>query len=96
MWHNLNDFQFGVRASGGVEAILHSTNMVLRKSHKDGSLDILMVILYNDFNMVDQSSLLCEVMTRCLSISLWVDFLYAWVMSLYLEGGHIMSTTRVQ
>ena len=37
----LNDFQFGVGVSGGVEAVLHSANRVLSEHHADGSLVML-------------------------------------------------------
>lgn len=50
---HLNDFQFGVRVSGGAKVILHGANKVLSKRNIDGSLPILMVDFSNSFNMVD-------------------------------------------
>ncbi|KAJ0755819.1 putative reverse transcriptase domain, exostosin, DNA/RNA polymerase superfamily [Helianthus annuus] len=92
----LNDFQFGVRVSGGAEAILHSVNRVLSERHTDGSLAMLTVDFSNAFNQVDRSALLREVRMRCPSISLWVEFLYGQPARLYLGDGHIWSTTGVQ
>jgi hypothetical protein len=57
----LNEFQFGVRISGGAEPILHGANRVLSQRHRDGSL-----------TMVDRTTLLREVRGICPSISLWV------------------------
>ncbi|GJU44937.1 putative reverse transcriptase domain-containing protein, partial [Tanacetum coccineum] len=59
----LGDFQFGVGMSGGVEAILHSANRVLREYHNDGSLAMLTVDFSNAFNLVDRSALLHESAT---------------------------------
>lgn len=50
---NLNDFHFRVRVSSGVESILDSSNRVLSKRHKDGSLTMLMVYFMNVDNLVD-------------------------------------------
>lgn len=41
----LNDFQFEIRVSGGVEVILHNINAMLNKRHEDGSLAMLTVHL---------------------------------------------------
>jgi hypothetical protein len=71
-----NEFQFGVGVSGGAEAILNSVNMVLNLQHEDGSSTMLTVDFLNTFNLVDKSTLLREVRFKCLSISLWVEFLY--------------------
>ncbi|MCI46854.1 hypothetical protein A2U01_0068095, partial [Trifolium medium] len=46
--------------------------------------------------MVDRSALLHEMIVRCPSISLWVEFLYGKSTRLYLGDEHIMSATRVQ
>ncbi|GJV68014.1 putative reverse transcriptase domain-containing protein [Tanacetum coccineum] len=61
----LGDFQFGVRVSGGAEAILHSANRVLSEYHNNGSLAMLIVDFSNAFNLVDRSALLHEVRVRC-------------------------------
>ncbi|MCI32987.1 reverse transcriptase-like protein, partial [Trifolium medium] len=45
----LTHFQFGVRVSGGAEAILHSANRVLGKRYEDGSLAMLTVDFSNAF-----------------------------------------------
>ncbi|XP_021991069.1 uncharacterized protein LOC110887808 [Helianthus annuus] len=92
----LNDFQFRVGVWGGVEAILHTVNRVLNERHIDGSLAMLTIDFSNAFNQVDRSALLREVRMRCLSISLWVEFLYGQPARLYLRDGHIWSTTGVQ
>ncbi|KAK2403511.1 transcription initiation factor TFIID subunit [Trifolium repens] len=92
----LNDFQFGVGTSGGVEAILHSANRLLSQRHEDGSLAMLAIDFSNIFNMVDMSALLHEVRVRCPSISLWVEFLYGRATRLYIGDDHIMSSTGVQ
>lgn len=60
----LNDFQFGVRVSGGAEAILHSANMVLSKRHGDGSLTMLTIDFTNTFYLLDLSTILWEVRMR--------------------------------
>ncbi|GJZ59585.1 hypothetical protein Tco_0615401 [Tanacetum coccineum] len=54
----LSDFQFGVRVSGGAEAILHSVILVLSEYHNDGSLAMLTVDFSNAFILVDRSTLL--------------------------------------
>ncbi|XP_023771142.2 uncharacterized protein LOC111919782 [Lactuca sativa] len=92
----LNDFQFGVGVSGGVEAVLHSANRVLSEHHADGSLVMLTVDFLNAFNLVDRSALLHEVKKMCPSISLWVKFLYGQAARLYIGDQHIWSVTGVQ
>ncbi|GJY42790.1 putative reverse transcriptase domain-containing protein [Tanacetum coccineum] len=69
---------------------------VCRKFHSDGSLAMLTVDFSNAFNLVDRTTLLHEVRTRCPSISLWVDFLYGQSARLYVGDDHIWSTTGVQ
>ncbi|GKB32178.1 hypothetical protein Tco_0871579 [Tanacetum coccineum] len=99
----LGDFQFGVGVPSGAEAVLHGANRFLNKFHSDGSLAMLTVYFSNAFNLVDRTTLLHEVRTRCPSISLWVDFLYgqsardccqllfhAW----YLDDGTIIGDTK--
>ncbi|GJR72939.1 putative reverse transcriptase domain-containing protein [Tanacetum coccineum] len=92
----LRDFQFRVGVPSGAEAVLHGANRFLNKFHSDGSLAMLTVDFSNAFNLVDQTTLLHEVQTRCPSISLWVDFLYGQSARLYVGDDHICSTTRVQ
>lgn len=92
----LGDFQFGVGVPSGAEAVLHGANRFLNKFHSDGSLAMLTVDFSNAFNLVDRTSLLHEVRTRCPSISLWVDFLYGQSARLYVGDDHIWSTTGVQ
>nr|GEU91684.1 putative reverse transcriptase domain-containing protein [Tanacetum cinerariifolium] len=57
----LSDFQYEVRVSGGVEAVLHSVNRLLSEYHNDGSLSMLIVHFSNAFNLVDRSALLHEL-----------------------------------
>nr|GEX86755.1 putative reverse transcriptase domain-containing protein [Tanacetum cinerariifolium] len=57
---------------------------------------MLTVDLFNAFNLVDRTTLLHKVRTRCPSISLWVDFLYGQSVSLYVGDDHICSTTGVR
>ncbi|GJR26184.1 putative reverse transcriptase domain-containing protein [Tanacetum coccineum] len=92
----VGDFQFGVGVPSGAEAVLHGANRFLNKFHSDGSLAMLTVDFSNAFNLVDRTTLLHEVQTRCPSISLWVDFLYGQSARLYVGDDHIWSTTRVQ
>ncbi|GKB82448.1 hypothetical protein Tco_0949343, partial [Tanacetum coccineum] len=63
-----SDFQFGVRVSGGVEAVVHSVNRVLSEYRNDGSLTILTIDFLNAFNRVDRSALLHEVRVRLMRI----------------------------
>ncbi|GJZ19199.1 putative reverse transcriptase domain-containing protein, partial [Tanacetum coccineum] len=95
----LGDFQFGVGVPSGAEAVLHGANRFLNKFHSDGSLAMLTVDFSNAFNLVDRTTLLHEVRTRCPSISLWVDFFiwdycqllfHAW----YLDDGTIIGDTK--
>ncbi|GKB27122.1 hypothetical protein Tco_0866523 [Tanacetum coccineum] len=99
----LGDFQFGVGVLSRAEAVLYGANRFLNKFHLYGSLAILTVDFSNAFNLVDQTTLLNNVQTRCPSISLWVDFLYgqsardcchllfhAW----YLDYGTIIKETK--
>ncbi|GJR77916.1 putative reverse transcriptase domain-containing protein [Tanacetum coccineum] len=92
----LGDFQFGVGVPSGAEAVLHGANRFLNKFHSDGSLAMLTVDFSNAFNLVDQTTLLHEVRTRCPSISLWVDFLYSQSARLYVGDDYIWSTIGVQ
>lgn len=64
------DFQFGVRVSGGAEAILHNANRVLSQQHGDGSLVVITKDFSNAFNLLDMFALLRKVRVRCLSISI--------------------------
>lgn len=68
----------------------------MSKWHEDGSLAILTVYFWNPFNMVVWSVLLHEVKVKCLSISLWVNFVYGQTTMFYLWVVHIMSFTGVQ
>ncbi|GJV30569.1 putative reverse transcriptase domain-containing protein [Tanacetum coccineum] len=92
----LGDFQLGVGVPNGAEAMLHGANRFLNKFHSDGSLAMLTVDFSNAFNLVDRTTLIYEVRTRCPSISLWVDFLYGQSARLYVGDDHIWSTTGVQ
>jgi hypothetical protein len=76
--------------------VLHSANRLLNEFHSDGSLAMLTVDFSNAFNLVDRTTLLHEVQTRCPSISLWVEFLYGQSTRLYVGDDHIWSTTGVQ
>ncbi|GKB35134.1 putative reverse transcriptase domain-containing protein [Tanacetum coccineum] len=89
-------FEFGVGVPSGAEAVLHGANRFLNKFHSDGSLAMLTVDFSNAFNLVDRTTLLHEVRTRCPSISLWVDFLYGQSARLYVGDDYIWSTTGVQ
>ncbi|GJY02842.1 hypothetical protein Tco_0360994 [Tanacetum coccineum] len=80
----LSDFQFGVRVSGGAEAILHSVNMVLSEYHNDGSLTMLTADFSNAFNLVDKSALLHEIKDSCKLL------LYAW----YLDDGIVIGDSE--
>lgn len=62
--------------SAGAKTILYNAKMVSGKKYKDGSLAMLTIDISNDFNMVNQSTLLGEVNARYTSISLLVEFLY--------------------
>ncbi|GJX53998.1 putative reverse transcriptase domain-containing protein [Tanacetum coccineum] len=84
------------RGVGHLEAVLHRANIFLNKFHSNGSLAMLTVDFSNVFNLVDQTTLIHEVRTRCPSISLWVDFLYGQSARLYVGDDHIWSTTGVQ
>ncbi|GJZ95308.1 putative reverse transcriptase domain-containing protein [Tanacetum coccineum] len=92
----LSDFQFGVRVSGGAEAILHGVNRVFSEYHNEGSLAMLTMDFSNAFNLVDKSALLHEVRVKCPSISLWVNFLYGQTSRLYIGDTHIWSAIGVQ
>lgn len=81
--------------SGGANVVLHSFNMVLSKRHDDESFSMLTMDFSNFFNIVDISTLLCEVILRFPSISLWVELLYDQEIRLYVGDTHIWSTTGV-
>ncbi|GJV83123.1 putative reverse transcriptase domain-containing protein [Tanacetum coccineum] len=88
--------KFGVGVPSGAEAVLYGANRFLNKFHSDGSLAMLTGDFSNAFNLVDRTTLLHEVQTRCPSISLWVDFLYGQSARLYVGDDHIWSTIGVQ
>ncbi|PNY04716.1 hypothetical protein L195_g001142 [Trifolium pratense] len=50
-----------VEISNGAEVILHSVNRVLSQQYGDGSSAMLTINFLNALNMVDRSTLLCEV-----------------------------------
>lgn len=62
--------------SAGAKTVLYNAKMVPGKQCKDGSLAMLTIDISNDFNMVNQSTLLGEVNARYTSISPLVEFLY--------------------
>ncbi|GKB47037.1 hypothetical protein Tco_0897790, partial [Tanacetum coccineum] len=72
MFKYLGDFQFGVGVPSRAEAVLHGANRFLNKFHSDGSLAMLTLYFSNAFNLVDRTTLLHEVRTRCPSILLWM------------------------
>nr|GEV06996.1 hypothetical protein [Tanacetum cinerariifolium] len=80
----LSDFQFGVRVSVGVEAVLHNVNRVLSEYHNVGSLAMLDVDLSNPFNLVDRSTLLHEIKDSCKLL------LHAW----YLDDGTVIGDSE--
>nr|GEW25713.1 auxilin-like protein [Tanacetum cinerariifolium] len=101
--NEIRPIAFGLGVPSGAEAMLHSMNRFLNKFHSDGSLAMLTVDFSNAFNLVDRTTLLHEVRTRCTSISLWMDSLYrqsardycqllfhAW----YLDDGTIVGDTK--
>ncbi|GKE81758.1 hypothetical protein Tco_1551758 [Tanacetum coccineum] len=49
----LDDLQFGVRVSGGGEAILHAVNCLIEGHGDDVGLSMLLVDFKNAFNLVD-------------------------------------------
>ena len=86
----LNEFHLdGVGISNGAEAVLHSANRFLNEFHSDGSLAMLTVDFTNAFNLVDRSTLLREVRTRCLLFLCGWTFCmvnrlgYMWVMTIF-------------
>ncbi|GJW52225.1 putative reverse transcriptase domain-containing protein [Tanacetum coccineum] len=81
----LSDFQFGVRVSGSVEAVLHSVNRLLSEYHNDGSLAMLTVDFSNVLNLVDRSALLHEIRDNCKLL------LHAW----YLDDGTVIGDSKV-
>nr|GEV78183.1 reverse transcriptase domain-containing protein [Tanacetum cinerariifolium] len=65
----LDDIQFGVRMSGGGEAVLHVVNRLIKGHGDDVSILMLLVDFKNAFNLVDQEVMLLEVRLRCPAIS---------------------------
>ncbi|GKC27013.1 hypothetical protein Tco_1034307 [Tanacetum coccineum] len=61
----LNDPQFGVEVSGGVEAILHVVNWLIEDRGDDMGLSMLLVDFKNAFNLLDREVMLQEVVPGC-------------------------------
>ncbi|GJT51648.1 putative RNA-directed DNA polymerase, eukaryota, reverse transcriptase zinc-binding domain protein, partial [Tanacetum coccineum] len=85
----LDDLQFGVRVSGGGEAILHAVNRLTEGRRDDVGLSMLLVDFKNAFNLVDREAMLQEVYLRCPAISRWVEFCYSNPTRLYY-GEHTL------
>ncbi|GJS24554.1 hypothetical protein Tco_0453186 [Tanacetum coccineum] len=65
----LDGLQFGVRVSGGSEAILHSVNRLIEGCGDDVGLSMLLVDFKNAFNLVDREVMLREIYLHCPAIS---------------------------
>ncbi|XP_026456101.1 uncharacterized protein LOC113357055 isoform X2 [Papaver somniferum] len=89
----LGDFQFGVGAKCGGEAILHAVNRMLEEKGGSDKLSMLLVDLSNAFNLIDCTVMLSAVRKFCPSISRWVEFCYASPARLYYMD-HILSSSK--
>ncbi|GJV65666.1 putative reverse transcriptase domain-containing protein [Tanacetum coccineum] len=92
----LDDLQFGVRVSGGGEAILHTVNRLIEDRGDDVGLLMLLVDFKNAFNLVDREVMLKEVRLRCPAISCWVEFCYSNPVRLYYGEHTLRSCQGVQ
>lgn len=89
----LGDFQFGVGAKCGGEAILHAVNRVLEDKGDQSTLSMLLVDFSNAFNLIDRTTMISEVRRLCPSISHWVEFCYASPARLYYMD-HVLSSAQ--
>ncbi|GJX22647.1 hypothetical protein Tco_0227092 [Tanacetum coccineum] len=92
----VDNLQFGVRVSGGGEAILYAVNRLIEGRGYDVSLSMLLVDFKNSFNLVDQEAMLQEVRLCCPTISRWVEFCYSNPARLYYGEHTLWSCQGVQ
>ncbi|GKD17588.1 hypothetical protein Tco_1206746, partial [Tanacetum coccineum] len=79
----LDDLQFGVGVSGGVDAILHVVSHLIKGRGDDVGLSMLLRDFKNAFKLVDREVMLQEVRLCYLDILCWVEFCYSYPTRLY-------------
>ncbi|GKB00095.1 putative reverse transcriptase domain-containing protein [Tanacetum coccineum] len=92
----LDGLQFGVRVSGGGEAIIHAVNRLVKDRGDDVGLSMLLVDFQNAFNLVDRTVMLQEVVCTCPAIFCWVELCYSRPARLYYGEHSLWSCQGVQ
>ncbi|XP_026458438.1 uncharacterized protein LOC113358943 [Papaver somniferum] len=92
----LGKYQFGVGIPCGGEGILHSANRLLELKGDDTSRVLLLIDFSNAFNLVDTSTIIREVRSRCTNIVNWVEFCYAKPARLYYQDSVLSPAQGVQ
>ena len=87
--------QLGVATKGGVEAIVHSTKLIMEKCRREG-LGILMVDFENAFNSLDRTHILTAIRDRLPGLVAFSDLSYSQHSNLIYESSIINSEHGVQ
>ncbi|XP_026410584.1 uncharacterized protein LOC113305798 [Papaver somniferum] len=91
----LGNHQFGVGIPCRGEVILHSDNRLLELKGGHDNMTMLLVDFSNAFNLVDRTTMVREVRSKCPSIARWVDFCYAKPARLYYNEFTLYSSLDV-
>ena len=93
----LQPLQVGVGVSGGVEALLHSFNRIIRAdSAMVDNRCMALIDFTNAFNEVNRSTMLTMVREKLPSLFPWVYFCYSIAAPLFVQSETIHATTGVQ
>jgi hypothetical protein len=92
----LHPYQLGVGTSGGVEAIIHSFNRLIRLPTTPRDFVITQIDFSNAFNEVDRNTLLSLVHTHLPQLYPWVSYCYSIAAPIFLGSHTIHVSTGVQ
>lgn len=91
----LGNYQFGVGVPCGGEGIMHSANKLLEMKGTQTDLTMLLIDFQNAFNLVERTTLIKEVRSKCPGISSWVEFCYTTPTKLYFNEFTLPSANGV-
>jgi len=92
----LQPLQLGVGVSGGVEAIIHSFNRLIRQPNLPESFVITQIDFSNAFNEVNRHIMLQLVQQHFPQLFPWISFCYSVAAPLFLGSNVIYATSGVQ
>jgi hypothetical protein len=93
----LQPYQYGVGVPGGVEAIIHAFNRIIRYSSLPPDFVLTLIDFSNAFNEINRTNLLHQVHRTFPQIFPWVQCCYSIGAPLFLGNGSIIyATTGIQ